>query len=72
MKKAMLVGSGLLAVSLSGQAAELFLTINSGSPMTQGAALVLASQAIEQKPRYACCCVMPVATSRSSARTRRA
>jgi predicted peroxiredoxin len=49
MKKSMLVGAGLLAVSLSSQAAELFLTINSGSPMTQGAGLVLASQAIEQK-----------------------
>lgn len=49
MKKSMLVGAGLLAMSLSGQAAELFLTINSGSPMTQGAGLVLASQAIEQK-----------------------
>ncbi|MGZ8287714.1 MAG: hypothetical protein ACXW2U_02150 [Telluria sp.] len=49
MNKAMLAGAGLLAVSLTGQAAELFLTINSASPMTQGAGLVRASQAIEQK-----------------------
>ena len=49
MKKSTLLGAGLLALSLSGQASELFLTINSGSAMTQGAGLVLASQAIEQK-----------------------
>lgn len=49
MKKSMLVGAGLLAISLSGHAAELLVTINSGSAMTQGAALVLAGQAIEQK-----------------------
>ena len=49
MKKSMLLGTGLLALSLSSQASELFLTINSGSAMTQGAGLVLASQAIEQK-----------------------
>jgi len=29
--------------------AELFVTLNTGSPMTQGMALVLASQAVEQK-----------------------
>ena len=49
MKKSMLLGTSLLALSLSSQASELFLTINSGSAMTQGAGLVLASQAIEQK-----------------------
>ena len=49
MKKSTLLGAGLLALSLSSQASELFLTINSGSAMTQGAGLVLASQAIEQK-----------------------
>jgi len=35
--------------ALSSQADELFLTINSGTAMAQGAGLVLASQAIEQK-----------------------
>ena len=49
MKKSMWLGAGLLALSMSSQAGELFLTINSGSAMTQGAGLVLASQAIEQK-----------------------
>ena len=49
MKKSTLLGAGLLALSLSSQASELFLTINSGSAMTQGAGLVLASQAMEQK-----------------------
>ena len=49
MKKSMLLGAGMLALSLSSQAGELFLTINSGNAMTQGAGLVLASQAIEQK-----------------------
>ena len=49
MKKAMWLGAGLLALSMSSQAGELFLTINSGSAMTQGAGLVLASQAVEQK-----------------------
>ena len=49
MKKSSLVGAGLLALSMSSQAGELFLTINSGSAMAQGAGLVLASQAIEQK-----------------------
>jgi predicted peroxiredoxin len=51
MKKSLLLGAGLLALSLSSQAAELFLTINSGSVMTQGAGLVLASQAMEQKAK---------------------
>ena len=49
MKKSMWLGAGLLALSMSSQAGELFLTINSGSAMTQGAGLVLASQAVEQK-----------------------
>ena len=43
MKKSMVLGAGLLALGLSSQAGELFLTINSGSAMTQGAGLVLAS-----------------------------
>ena len=49
MKKSMVLGASLLALGLSSQAGELFLTINSGSAMTQGAGLVLASQALEQK-----------------------
>jgi len=49
MKKSMWLGAGLLALSMSSQAGELFLTLNSGSAMTQGAGLVLASQAVEQK-----------------------
>lgn len=49
MKKSLLLGAGLLVLTLSSQATELFLTINSGSVMTQGAGLVLASQAMEQK-----------------------
>lgn len=48
MKKSILLAAGLLALSLSSQAGELFLTVNSGSAMMQGAGLVLASQAIEQ------------------------
>lgn len=49
MKKSMLLGTSLLALSLSGHASELFLTLNSGSAMTQGAGLVLAGQAMEQQ-----------------------
>ncbi len=48
MKKVLLLGAGLLALTMTSHASELFLTINSGSAMTQGAGLVLASQAIEQ------------------------
>lgn len=49
MKKSLLLGAGLLALSLSSQAADLLVTINSANAMTQGAGLVLAGQAIEQK-----------------------
>ena len=49
MKKSMALGAGLLALAVSGHASELFLTLNSGSAMTQGAGLVLASQALEQQ-----------------------
>ncbi len=39
-----------LALPVQAQnAAELFVTVNSASPQTQGMALVLASQALEQK-----------------------
>jgi hypothetical protein len=48
MKKSVFVAAAVLAVSMSAQASELFLSINSGSAMTQAAGIVLASQAIEQ------------------------
>jgi sulfur relay (sulfurtransferase) complex TusBCD TusD component (DsrE family) len=38
-----------LGTTLSAQAQELFVNIHSGQPMAQGAALVLATQALEQK-----------------------
>lgn len=38
-----------LGASLSAQAQELFVNIHSGQPMAQGAALVLATQALEHK-----------------------
>jgi hypothetical protein len=49
MKKSVFVAAAVLAVSMSAQASELFLSINSGSAMTQAAGIVLAGQAIEQK-----------------------
>lgn len=49
MKRSFFIAAAVLTVSMSAQASELFLSINSGSAMTQAAGLVLASQAIEQK-----------------------
>lgn len=49
MKKSVLFAAAALSVSLAAQAGELFMSINSPSPMTQGAGLVLAGQALEQK-----------------------
>jgi len=49
MKKSVFIAAAALTVSMSAQASELFLSINSGSAMTQAAGIVLASQAIEQK-----------------------
>lgn len=49
MKKSVFIAAAVLAMSMSAQASELFLSINSGSAMTQAAGIVLASQAIEQK-----------------------
>jgi len=49
MKKSVFIAASVLAASMSAQATELFLSINSGSAMTQAAGIVLASQAIEQK-----------------------
>lgn len=49
MKKSSFVAAAVLAASMSAQATELFVSINSGSAMTQAAGIVLAGQAIEQK-----------------------
>jgi len=49
MKKSVFIAAAVLAASVSAQANDLFLSINSGSAMTQAAGIVLANQAIEQK-----------------------
>lgn len=49
MKKSAFFAASVLAASMSAQAGDLFLSINSGSAMTQAAGIVLAGQAIEQK-----------------------
>lgn len=49
MKKSLWVGAAALTLSLAAQANELLVTIDTGSAMAQGAALVLAGQALEQK-----------------------
>ncbi len=50
MKKSALVVAATLLVSVvSAQAADLFVNIHSGNAMAQGAGLVLAGQALEQK-----------------------
>lgn len=41
--------AALLASAVSAQAADLFVNIHSGNAMAQGAGLVLAGQALEQK-----------------------
>lgn len=43
------LGCSLALPALAQNAAELFVTVNSASPQTQGMALVLATQAVEQK-----------------------
>lgn len=48
MKKFALAAT-LLASAAAAQAADLFVNIHSGNAMAQGAGLVLASQAVEQK-----------------------
>ena len=48
MKKS-LITAALLASALSAHAADLFVNIHSGNAMAQGAGLVLAGQALEQK-----------------------
>lgn len=51
MKKSKKVISTLIGamISFHAQASDLFITVNSGNPITQGAAMVLANQALEQK-----------------------
>ncbi len=49
MKKSLILGASLLAASFSGVASELFVNIQSGQAMAQGAGLVLATAAMEQK-----------------------
>ena len=49
MKKSFLITAALLSTALGAQADELFVSIHSGAAMAQGAGLVLAGQALEQK-----------------------
>lgn len=49
MQKTVIIASTLLVSALSAHAADLFVNIHSGSAMAQGAGLVLAGQALEQK-----------------------
>ncbi|TNF53096.1 MAG: hypothetical protein EP308_10160 [Burkholderiales bacterium] len=50
MKPIIALGTAaLLATTTAVQAQDLFVNIHSGSPMAQGAGLVLAGQALEQK-----------------------
>lgn len=44
-----LLGAALASATFTAQAADLFINIHSGSAMAQGAGLVLAAQALEQK-----------------------
>lgn len=49
MKKSAVLATALFTAAVSAQAADLFVSINSGSVMTQGAGLVITSTAVEQK-----------------------
>ena len=49
MKKSLIIAAALLSTAAAVQAEELFVNIHSGSAMAQGAGLVLAGQALEQK-----------------------
>jgi len=49
MKKSLLVAAAVLSTMTAVHAEELFVNIHSGSAMAQGAGLVLAGQALEQK-----------------------
>lgn len=49
MKKSLLIAAAFLSTTVAAQAQELFVNIHSSSAMAQGAGLVLAGQALEQK-----------------------
>ena len=49
MKKSLIIAAALLSTAAAVQAQELFVNIHSGNAMAQGAGLVLAGQALEQK-----------------------
>ena len=49
MKKSLIVAAALVSTTAAVHAEELFVNIHSGSAMAQGAGLVLAGQALEQK-----------------------
>jgi sulfur relay (sulfurtransferase) complex TusBCD TusD component (DsrE family) len=49
MKKSLLIVAALLSTTAVARADELFVSIHSGAAMAQGAGLVLAGQALEQK-----------------------
>jgi len=49
MKTSLTIAAALLCAAASVQAEELFVNIHSGQAMAQGAALVLAGQALDQK-----------------------
>jgi predicted peroxiredoxin len=49
MKKLITLGAAALLVAGAAQAESLFVNIHSGNAMAQGAGLVLAGQALEQK-----------------------
>jgi hypothetical protein len=49
MKKSLAIAAALLSTAVAVQAEELFVNIHSGKAMAQGAGLVLAGQALEQK-----------------------
>ena len=51
MKKLITLGAAALLLSGVAQAQELFVNIHSGNAMAQGAGLVLAGQALEQKAK---------------------
>lgn len=49
MKKSLIIAAALLSTAAAAHAEELFVSIHSGNAMAQGAGLVLAGQALEQK-----------------------
>lgn len=49
MKKNLIIAATLLSTAFAAQADELFVSIHSAGVMAQGAGLVLAGQALEQK-----------------------